>query len=157
MPLPIVGNMVPDFCLLDQNEKEIRLSDFQGKSSVLLYFYPKALTPGCTVQACGIRDRAADFAELNTVVLGISPDKSVKLRSFDKKHSLNFTLLSDPDHLIAEAYGVWGLKKFMGREFLGVLRTSFLIDQRGSLVRIFDKVNTKKHDDLVISYMRSTL
>lgn len=155
MSLPTIGAIAPDFCLMDQNENEVRLSDFRGKSKVLVYFYPKALTPGCTVQACGIRDSASEFKELNTVVLGISPDKSGKLLSFDAKYSLGLTLLSDPEHLTAEAYGVWGLKKFMGREYLGIIRTSFLIDQNGSLVRIFDKVNTKNHDDLVISYIRS--
>lgn len=114
MSFPKIGQKAPAFTLLDQNSKKVSLKDFQGKK-VVLYFYPKAMTPGCTTQACGIRDSKKDFQKLNTVVLGISPDDPSRLVKFIEKEKLNFDLLSDEDHAIAEKYGVWGLKKFMGK------------------------------------------
>lgn len=146
MAFPKVGNLAPLFTLSDSNGNSVSLKDFKGKSNVVVYFYPKASTPGCTVQACGIRDTHEKFAALETVVLGISPDPVAKLQKFVNKYNLNFNLLADEDHSIAEKYGVWGLKKFMGREFMGILRTSFLINKEGRLVHIMDKVNTKTHD-----------
>lgn len=154
MAFPKIGNLAPAFTLTNQDGEKVSLKDFRGEKNVVVYFYPKASTPGCTTQACGIRDAKAELAELDTVVLGISPDKEPALRKFIDKQELNFDLLSDPDHAVAEAYGAWGLKKFMGREFMGILRTSFLIDKEGRLQHILDKVKTKTHDESVIAHIR---
>lgn len=155
MAFPTIGKMAPDFSLLNQSGELVRLKDFRDKNNLVIYFYPKASTPGCTVQACGMRDYATEFKKLNTHILAISPDKPASLKKFDTKYDLNFDLLSDEDHAVADAYGVWGLKKFMGREFMGILRTSFIIDQSGRLVKILEKVNTKTHNDDVIGYIRT--
>jgi peroxiredoxin Q/BCP len=155
MALPKIGNLAPAFSLKNQAGVEVALKDFKGKKNVILYFYPKASTPGCTVQACGIRDTRTDFDALDTVVLGVSPDAPAKLQKFIDKHDLNFDLLADEDHAIAEKYGVWGLKKFMGREFMGIQRTSFLIDKDGRLKHILNKVNTKTHDQEVLGILRN--
>ena len=150
MAFPKVGNMAPAFTLVNQNGDKVSLKDYKGKKNVVLYFYPKAMTPGCITQACGIRDAKKEFAKLDTVVLGVSPDPVKKLQSFMEKKELNFDLLSDEDKTIAEKYGVWGLKKFMGREFMGVHRITFIIDEDGKLVHIMEKVKTKTHhDDLI--------
>ena len=114
MAFPKVGNLAPAFSLLDQDGNKVSLKDFKGKSNVALYFYPKAMTPGCTVQACGIRDSKAALKKANTVVLGVSPDPVARLGKFIEKQDLNFTLLSDEDHAVTEKYGCWDLKKFMG-------------------------------------------
>lgn len=153
MSFPKVGNLAPALTLKNQKGEKVSLKDFRGKSNVVLYFYPKAMTPGCTVQACGLRDVHAELAKLNTVVLAVSPDPVARLEKFEQKHELNFHLLSDEDHAIAEKYGVWGLKKFMGREFMGILRTTFFIDKEGRLQHVFDKVKTKTHDQDVIDYL----
>ena len=155
MPFPKVGNLAPEFSLPNQNNENIRLEDFRGKNNVLLYFYPKASTPGCTIQACGIRDHYEEFKQLSTVVLAVSPDGSSKLKKFDTKYNLDFQLLGDEDHAVADSYGVWGLKKFMGREFMGIIRTSFLIGSNGKLLHIFEKINTKTHHDDVINYIKT--
>jgi peroxiredoxin Q/BCP len=139
-----VGATAPDFTLEDQNGKKISLKDFRGKK-VVVYFYPRAMTPGCTVQACSLRDSSADLKKHNIVVLGISADPVKKLKQFEEKDKLNFTLLSDPDHKVCEAYGSWGLKKFMGKEFMGILRQSFLIDENGKITHVMSKVDTKTH------------
>ena len=154
MAFPKIGNLAPVFVLKNHAGVDVALKDYKGKKNVVLYFYPKASTPGCTVQACGIRDTRADFEALDTVVLGISPDSPAKLQKFIDKYDLNFDLLADEDHAVAEKYGVWGLKKFMGREFMGILRTSFLIDKQGKLMHVFDKVNTKTHDQEVLRFLR---
>jgi peroxiredoxin Q/BCP len=151
MAFPKTGNMAPAFTLPDQDGNKVSLKDFRGKKNVVLYFYPKAMTPGCTVQACGIRDSKKSLAKLDTVVLGISPDPVARLGKFIDKESLNFTLLSDEDHAIAEKYGVWGLKKFMGRESMGILRTTFIVGKDGRLKHVMDKVKTKSHHDDVIA------
>jgi peroxiredoxin Q/BCP len=156
MSFPKAGNLAPAFSLLNQNEELVDLKSLRGKN-VVLYFYPKAMTPGCTTQACGIRDTKKEFATLNTVVLGVSPDEVKKLKKFIEKEGLNFDLLSDPDHAIAEKYGVWGLKKFMGREFMGIRRTTFIIDENGKLVHVMDEVKTKTHHEDVISYIKENL
>jgi len=156
MAFPKTGNLAPAFSLLNQNEEKVDLKSLRGKN-VVLYFYPKAMTPGCTTQACGIRDSKKEFAKLNTVVLGVSPDEPKKLQKFIEKEKLNFDLLSDPDHALAEKYGVWGLKKFMGREFMGILRTTFIIDANGKLVHVMDDVKTKTHHDDVINYIKENL
>lgn len=155
MSFPDIGKMAPVFSLLNQDNKKVSLSEFKGKKQVVVYFYPKANTPGCTTQACGIKDTWAEFDKLDAVVLAISPDSPAKLKKFADKYALNFTLLSDEDHQVAELYGVWGLKKFMGREFMGILRTTFIIDKQGKLKRIIDKVNTKTHDQDLLEILRN--
>lgn len=149
-----VGNQAPAFTLLNQQEKPVSLNDFRGKK-VLIYFYPKALTPGCTTQACGLRDRKSELDELGLVVLGISPDAPKKLAQFIEKKELNFTLLSDPDHQVAVQFGVWGEKKFMGRTYDGIHRISFLINESGNIMQVFDKFKTKYHHQMIIDYLRS--
>lgn len=152
MTHPKVGNLAPAFTLLNQFNEKVALKDLKGKK-VLLYFYPKAMTPGCTTQACGLRDSAAELAKRNAVAFGISPDPVEKLLRFRDKQSLNFDLLSDPDHKIADKYGVWGLKKFMGREFMGIVRTSFLIDEEGRLVKVLDKFKTTDHHQVALALL----
>ncbi|NXZ84896.1 thioredoxin-dependent thiol peroxidase [Haemophilus influenzae] len=149
-----VGNQAPVFTLLNQQEKPVSLNDFRGKK-VLIYFYPKALTPGCTTQACGLRDSKSELDELGLVVLGISPDAPKKLAQFIEKKALNFTLLSDPDHQVAAQFGVWGEKKFMGRTYDGIHRISFLINESGNIIQVFDKFKTKDHHQMIIDYLRS--
>ena len=157
MPLPKIGNLAPAFTLLDEDEKKISLKDFKDKKNVVVYFYPKALTPGCTTQACAIRDSKKKFDKAGTIILGISPDAPKKLMNFVEKKDLNFTLLSDVDHKIAEKYGVWGLKKFMGREYMGVHRMTFIIGKDGRLKHIMEKVNTKTHHEDVLEYIKENL
>ncbi|MEH6583618.1 MAG: thioredoxin-dependent thiol peroxidase [Halioglobus sp.] len=154
MAFPKIGNLAPAFTLLDQNGDKVSLKQFRGNSNVALYFYPKAMTPGCTVQACGIRDSKKALAKLDTVVLGVSPDPFPRLGRFMEKQDLNFTLLSDEDHAITEKYGCWDLKKFMGREFMGVLRTTFLIGKDGRLKHVMNKVKTKSHHDDVMDLVK---
>ena len=151
MAFPKIGNMAPAFTLLNQDGIKVTLKQFRGKKNVALYFYPKAMTPGCTVQACGIRDSKKALAKLDTVVLGVSPDPVARLARFIEKQDLNFTLLSDENHAITDKYGAWGLKKFMGREFMGVLRSTFIIGKDGRLKHVIDKVKTKTHHDDVMA------
>lgn len=148
-----LGNMAPTFTLLNQAGEKVSLKDYRGKSHVVLYFYPKAMTPGCTVQACGLRDSKKKLAKLNAVALGLSPDSVKRLAKFEEKESLNFDLLADEDHAVAEKYGVWDLKKFMGREYMGIVRTTFIIDKKGKLVHIMDKVKTKTHHEDVMELL----
>ena len=152
-PLPKVGNLAPAFSLLNQDGNKVALKDFKGNAHVVLYFYPKAMTPGCTVQACGLRDTQQELATLDAVAIGISPDPSARLAKFEEKHALNFPLLSDEDHAVADAYGAWGLKKFMGKEYMGILRTTFIIDKQGRLTHVMDKVKTKSHHDDVLALL----
>ncbi len=154
LELPKIGNKAPTFKALNQNGDVVDLKSLQGKK-VVLYFYPKAMTPGCTTQACGIRDTKADFDRRNTVVLGISPDAPTRLVKFIEKEQLNFDLLSDEDHKIAEKYGVWALKKFMGKEYVGIHRLTFIINEAGQLVHIIEKVKTKSHHDDVLEILDS--
>ena len=147
-----VGSHAPDFTLSDQDGVSHTLSSHAG-SRVLLYFYPKDDTPGCTVQACGLRDTQQELATLDAVAIGISPDPSARLAKFEEKHALNFPLLSDEDHAVADAYGAWGLKKFMGKEYMGILRTTFIIDKQGRLTHVMDKVKTKSHHDDVLALL----
>lgn len=157
MSFPKIGNKAPTFSLKNQNGETVKLSMFAGSKNVAIYFYPKAMTPGCTTQACGIRDGFAELAELDTVVLAISPDPVQRLKKFEEKHDLNFSLLSDEDHSIAEKYGVWGLKKFMGKEYMGILRTTFIIGKDGRLKHVMDKVKTKTHDQDLLTIIRAGL
>ncbi|MFZ7198315.1 thioredoxin-dependent thiol peroxidase [Avibacterium avium] len=147
------SDFAPHFSLLDQNEQPVVLTDFSGKK-VLVYFYPKALTPGCTTQACGLRDTKAELEKHNVVILGISPDSPKKLANFAEKKSLNFILLSDPDHQVAEQFGVWGEKKFMGKTYDGIHRITFLIDEQGKIEKVFDKFKTGEHHQVVLDYLQ---
>jgi len=154
MPLPKIGNKAPAFSLLDQDGNRHQLKDYLGKN-IILYFYPKASTPGCTVQACGLRDTKQELAdEYSAVVIGISPDSIKRLANFTKKKDLNFTLLSDEDHAIADKYGVWGEKKFMGKTYDGIHRMTFIINQEGRLQNIMEKVKTKTHHTDVMECLR---
>ncbi len=148
-----VGDKAPQFTLLDQHENSVSLNQFTGKK-VLVYFYPKALTPGCTTQACGLRDSKSELDKLNVVVLGISPDLPKKLAQFEEKKALNFTLLSDPEHQVAEAFGVWGEKKFMGKTYAGIHRISFLINEAGVIEAVFDKFKTSEHHQMVVDFVK---
>ena len=139
-----VGDPAPDFCLKDQKGVERCLSDFLG-SLVLLYFYPRDFTPGCTKEACEIRDNFEGFKELDVVVLGVSTDSVESHRRFAQKHNLPFILLSDENAEAAKKYGVWQKKKFAGKEFWGVVRTSFLIDKQGNVLRVYEKVKPENH------------
>ena len=143
------GRKAPAFKLPDQDGNKVSLSEFAGQT-VVLYFYPKADTPGCTTQACGIRDRRAEYDAAGAVVLGVSPDSPDKLRKFADKHGLPFTLLSDTDHKIAEKYGVWAEKSMYGRSYMGVLRSTFVIGPDGRVKKALPNVSAKKHDDLVL-------
>ena len=147
-----VGQKAPEFTLQDQSDESVSLASFKGKK-VLVYFYPRAATPGCTVQACALRDSKSELNNLNVVVLGISPDSPKKLTNFTNKQELNFTLLADEDHAVCEAYGVWQLKKFMGRENMGVVRTSFLVNENGDIEHVFNKFKTKDHHEVVLGYL----
>jgi thioredoxin-dependent peroxiredoxin len=149
------GNLAPAFSLLDASGNKVSLKNFKGNKSVVLYFYPKAMTPGCTVQACGLRDSKRDLDKLGAIALGVSPDPVDRLKKFEDKYDLNFTLLSDEDHVVADKYGVWGLKKFMGREFMGIIRTTFIIDKNGRLVQVLNKFKTKTHHDDVLDALKS--
>ncbi len=150
-----VGEQAPLFTLLDENEKEVSLASYIGKKQVLVYFYPKAMTPGCTVQAQGLRDSKTALDDLNTVVFGISPDEPKRLAKFCVRDELNFTLLSDPEHKIADDFGVWGLKKFMGREYDGIHRLSFLIGLDGKISHVFNKFKTKTHHEVVLDIINT--
>ena len=155
MSFPKVGNLAPTFSLNDQDGNKVSLKDFRGEKNVVVYFYPKAMTPGCTVQACGLRDSAAGLKERDTVVLGISPDASKRLAKFVERDGLNFTLLSDEDHAVADKYGVWGPKKFMGREFDGILRTTFIVGKDGRLHAVLDNFKTKTHHEDLLAALDS--
>lgn len=148
------GNPAPDFSLPDQNGQPVSLQDLRGRK-VLIYFYPKAMTPGCTTQACGLRDSQAELTTLNVVVLGISPDAPTRLKKFEDKQALNFTLLADENHQVAEAFGVWGPKKFMGKVYDGIHRISFLVDEQGRIEKVFDKFKTSDHHQVVLDYLQS--
>lgn len=137
------GDLAPTFELEDQNGSLIKLSDYAGKK-VLIYFYPKANTPGCTTQSCEVRDAKEDFNSLGVDVLGISPDTIRKQKNFEEKHNLNFPLLSDVDKKVAELYGVWGEKKLYGKVYMGIIRSSFLIDEEGVIIESWYKISPKK-------------
>jgi peroxiredoxin Q/BCP len=144
------GDKAPDFELQNQDGETVRLSDHAGQT-VVLYFYPRASTPGCTTQACGIRDRRADYAAAAVTVIGVSPDEPAALRKFADEHSLDFTLVGDPDHSIAEAYGVWVEKSMYGKKYMGIQRATFIIGPDGKLAKVFPKVTPKSHDDVVLA------
>jgi len=144
------GDEAPDFELPDQDGRPVKLSDLRGRT-VVLYFYPKADTPGCTTQACGVRDHGPDYEARNAVVLGVSPDPVARVKRFRDKHSLNFTLLADEDHAVCEAYGVWVQKSMYGRTYMGAQRSTFVIDPSGVVAHVIEKAKPKTHDDEVLA------
>jgi peroxiredoxin Q/BCP len=137
-----VGKKAPAFTLTDQNGAKVKLSDFAGRK-VVVYFYPKADTPGCTQQSCNLRDAMPDLRKLDAVVLGISPDAPAKQKRFDDKYGLGFPLLADEDHAVAEKYGVWAEKSMYGKKYMGIVRSAFVIDEAGKLMGVFYKVSPK--------------
>jgi thioredoxin-dependent peroxiredoxin len=146
------GEQAPDFELPDHDGNPVRLSGLRGRP-VVLYFYPKADTPGCTTQACGIRDHRADYEAAGVTVLGVSPDPVEAVARFHDKQDLNFTLLADGDHAVAEQYGVWGEKSMYGRTYMGVTRSTFIIDAGGKVVHVLPKVSPKTHDEKVLKVL----
>jgi peroxiredoxin Q/BCP len=143
-----VGTKAPEFCRPNQDETEICLRDLSGKW-VVLYFYPKDNTPGCTTEACDFTEAKPDFSDLDAVILGVSPDTPKKHTSFIEKKNLSIMLLADEDKSLCEAYGVWQLKKFMGREYMGVVRSTFIISPEGEIMAVWEKVKVKGHVDAV--------
>ncbi|WP_336502916.1 thioredoxin-dependent thiol peroxidase [Aliivibrio fischeri] len=148
------GSTAPNVSLLDQNGESVSISGFKGKK-VLFYFYPKAMTPGCTVQAQGLRDIKSELEAHNVVTLGVSIDAVKRLGKFIERDNLNFTLLSDEDHAAADAFGVWGEKKFMGKVYDGLHRISFLINEEGVIEHVFTKFKTKDHHEVVLDYLNN--
>jgi peroxiredoxin Q/BCP len=144
------GDSAPDFTLPDQNGNDVTLSELRGRP-VVLYFYPKADTPGCTTQACGIRDHSADYERTGARVVGVSPDTVAAQRKFAGKYNLGFTLLADENHEVAELYGTWGEKKMYGKTYLGVQRATFIIDPEGKVAHVIPKASPKTHDDVVLA------
>ena len=147
--MPEIGDTAPDFALPDQHGNPVKLSDLRGKT-VVLYFYPKADTPGCTTQACSVRDHRTDYESAGAVVLGVSPDPVKPIAKFDEKYGLGFPLLSDEDHAVAEAYGVWVEKSMYGRKYMGNERSTFVIGPDGTIREVFRSVKPAEHDNLVL-------
>jgi peroxiredoxin Q/BCP len=144
------GQSAPDFTLENQDGERVSLADYAGRT-VVLYFYPKADTPGCTTQACGIRDRGGEYEQAGATVIGVSPDEPAALRKFADKYGLEYTLVGDPDHSVSEAYGVWGEKRNYGKTYMGVQRATFIIDGDGKVVHVIPKASPKTHDDEVLA------
>jgi peroxiredoxin Q/BCP len=147
--MPEPGESAPDFELPDQDGRAVKLSDYRG-TPVVVYFYPKADTPGCTTQACGVRDHEADYAAVGATVLGISPDPVAKVKKFHEQQALNFALLADEDHAVAESYGVWVQKSMYGRTYMGNERTTFIVDAGGTVAAVLQKVKPATHDEQVL-------
>jgi peroxiredoxin Q/BCP len=150
------GKLAPDFTLTANTGEEVTLSDFHGKN-VVLYFYPKDMTPGCTTEACDFRDQFNQFQELNTVILGISPDPAERHVKFIEKYGLPFLLLADTEHIAAEAFGVWTLKKNFGKEYMGIERSTFVIDPQGNIAKGWRKVKVKGHVEEALEFIRENL
>jgi peroxiredoxin Q/BCP len=148
--LPESGQPAPDFQLASTEDRDISLADFRGKQAVVLYFYPRDDTPGCTAEACSFRDLRAMFNEHGAEILGVSTDTVKSHKKFQQKFHLTFPLLADPDHSVADQYGVWQQKKFMGREFMGIARTTFVIDKDGTIKAVFPNVKVEGHADKVL-------
>jgi thioredoxin-dependent peroxiredoxin len=146
------GDAAPDFTLADQEGEQVTLSDLRGQP-VVLYFYPRAETPGCTTQACGVRDHRADYEAAGARVLGVSPDPVEAIAKFADKHDLGFTLLADPDHAVADAYGTWVEKHNYGKTYMGVQRSTFVIDGGGTIAAVIEKASPKTHDDQVLELL----
>ncbi len=150
------GSKAPDFTLPASNGEEVKLIDFKGKN-VVLYFYPKDMTPGCTTQACDFRDRHEDFKKQNTVILGVSPDPLARHDKFIEKHGLPFILLADEEHKVAELYDVWKLKKNFGKEYMGIERSTFIIDGEGNIAKEYRKVKVKDHVEEALRFIEENL
>ena len=146
------GDKAPAFALLDQSGNKVKLGDFKGRK-VLVFFYPKADTPGCTTQACGVRDISRDIGD--TAVLGISPDAPAKQKKFDDKYSLGFPLLADEDHAVADAYGAWGEKSMYGKKYMGIIRSAFLIDEKGRIAESWPKISPKDTPTNLLKALKS--
>lgn len=149
-----IGKPAPDFELTADNGQTVKLSDFRGKY-VVLYFYPKDMTPGCTTEACDFRDNHESFQELDAVILGVSPDPQTRHQKFKEKHGLPFLLLADEDHKVAEQYGVWKLKKNFGKEYMGIERSTFIVDKEGKLMKEWRNVKVKGHAEDALRYIKS--
>ncbi|KPN12752.1 peroxiredoxin [Bacillus australimaris] len=149
-----VGQQVPDIELTGDNGEKVKLSDFKGKH-IVLYFYPKDMTPGCTTEACDFRDRHQSFAELDAVIIGVSPDGQDKHQKFKEKHDLPFLLLVDDEQKLSEAFGVWKLKKNFGKEYMGIERSTFLINKEGTLVKEWRKVKVKDHVEEALEELKA--
>jgi peroxiredoxin Q/BCP len=152
--LPKVGQPAPDFTLPSTDDTDVSLASFKGKQAVVLYFYPKDDTPGCTKEACSFRDLRAVFNEHGAEILGVSPDTVKSHKKFQQKFQLTFPLLADADHAVAERYGVWQLKKFMGREYMGIARTTFVVDKSGKITAVFPNVKVEGHADKVLAALK---
>lgn len=151
----LVNKKAPDFTLLNEKGEQVRLSDFLGKK-VVLYFYPKDMTPGCTTEACDFRDNYESFEQLNAIILGVSTDSQARHMKFIEKHGLPFSLLVDEDHAVCEKYGVWVLKKMYGKEYMGIERSTFLIDENGVVIKEWRKVKVKNHIQDVLSSIKNS-
>jgi len=152
----VVGEKAPDFVLMSTNGEQVSLASMKGKN-VVLYFYPKDMTPGCTTEACDFRDQHKNFEELDAVILGVSPDPIDKHHKFIDKHGLPFLLLADEDHSVAEEYGVWTLKKNFGKEYMGIERSTFIINKEGMLVKEYRKVRVKGHVEEALSFIKEKM
>lgn len=152
----VAGEKAPDFVLMSTNGEQVSLASMKGKN-VVLYFYPKDMTPGCTTEACDFRDQHENFEELDAVILGVSPDPIDKHHKFIDKHGLPFLLLADEDHSVAEEYGVWKLKKNFGKEYMGIERSTFIIDKEGTLVKEYRKVRVKGHVEEALSFIKEKM
>jgi peroxiredoxin Q/BCP len=153
--LPQVGEPAPDFSLTDGDGATVNLADFKGKQALVLYFYPKDDTPGCTREACAFRDLGSEFADAGAAILGVSPQDAKSHTKFTTKYGLNFPLLSDPDHAMIERYGSWGEKVFMGNRSMGVLRNTFVIDKDGVIRAVFPSVKVDGHADEVLAAVKA--
>jgi thioredoxin-dependent peroxiredoxin len=149
--LPEAGQPAPDFKLASTEDRDVSLADFKGKQAVVLYFYPRDDTPGCTAEACSFRDLRSLFNEHGAEILGVSTDTVKSHKKFQAKYHLTFPLLADPDHAVADQYGVWQQKKFMGRQYMGVARTTFVVDQNGTIKAVFPNVKVEGHADRVLA------
>ena len=147
------GDKAPNFTLMSDKDEQVSLTDFIGKSDVVLYFYPKDNTSGCTKEACSFRDNLVKIETKNAVVIGVSPDSVKSHQNFRNKHELNFVLLSDPEHKVAEAYGAWGEKNMFGRKYFGMLRSTFIIGKDGIIKHVFKKVKTAVHGEEVLEIL----
>ena len=152
--LPEVGQPAPNFTLPSTDDKDVSLSDFKGDKAVVLYFYPKDDTPGCTAEACSFRDLRSLFHENGAEILGVSPDTVKSHKKFQQKFHLTFPLLADADHAVADQYGVWQLKKYMGRQYMGIARTTFVIDKNGTIKAVFPNVKVEGHADKVLAALK---
>ncbi|KGX87680.1 peroxiredoxin [Pontibacillus halophilus JSM 076056 = DSM 19796] len=154
--MSMIGEAAPNFELKASNGETVKLSDYKGKH-IVLYFYPKDMTPGCTTEACDFRDHHESFKELDAVILGVSPDPVERHKKFIDKHELPFVLLADEDHAVAEAYDVWKLKKNFGKEYMGIERSTFIIDKEGTVAKEYRKVKVKDHVEEALTYIRENL